>query len=252
MSEAKRGRFHGTMQIVRFNWDFYLAGLVAMVACSLILVFGRLWLPFEVGLAISLGVSLWWWLGSLVASYWAYDASNLMDWRWLNELATAPPKNWINLHAGLDESTPQLSAMWGAPSGVYDFYDAFGMTEPSIRRARRLARNAVQAEPVSYENLPAADGSVSIATVCFAAHELRAEAAREAFFRALFRALAPGGRLIIVEHLRDGANFIAFGPGFKHFMPRSEWFRLAAAAGFKVVCEVRNTPFVVALVLEKV
>jgi SAM-dependent methyltransferase len=251
VNAVKRGRFQGTIQIVQYNWDFYLAGLVAITAIVLILLFARMPILIEVALVVFLGLSSWWWLGSLVASYWAYDASDLMKWGWVAELAAPPPASWINLHAGLDESTPELAALWGPPLAVYDFHDAVEMTEPSIRRARALGRNLVQAQPAPYENLPVAEGSISVAAVCFAANELRVAAAREAFFQALFRALASGGRLIVVEHLRDQANFVAFGPGFKHFMPRSEWFRLAGSAGFKVVEEVRKTPFVVAFVMEK-
>ena len=28
---------------------------------------------------------------------------------------------------------------------------------------------------------------------------------------------------MIVEHLRNAANFAAFGPGFLHFLPESVW-----------------------------
>ena len=50
--------------------------------------------------------------------------------------------------------------------------------------------------------------------------------------------------MILVEHGRDVANFLAFGPGFMHFFAPSEWRRTASEAGLNLVGETRITPFV--------
>jgi hypothetical protein len=60
------------------------------------------------------------------------------------------------------------------------------------------------------------------------------------------------GSVILVEHLRDWLNFVAFGPGFFHFVARREWLHLAQATGFSVAKEIRLTPFVRAYRLERV
>ena len=85
----------------------------------------------------------------------------------------------------------------------------------------------------------------------FAAHELRRADAREAFFRELARVVAPGGSVLLVEHLRDLANAAAFGPGALHFLPRNEWLRLAALSRLRVSRETKLTPFVSAFFLER-
>ena len=77
-----------------------------------------------------------------------------------------------------------------------------------------------------------------------AAHELRRRADRLAFFREARRVLAPGGRIVLVEHLRDAANFAPFGPGFLHFLSRREWLATIAKSRLQIVQEFPITPFV--------
>lgn len=129
---ANRGRFEGTMQILRFNPGFYAGGVAAIALGSIFVAVAPLahWLIVAVGIATA--AALWWLVGSILASYWVYDASDLMEWTWVGALAEVPPVRWLNLHAGLDESTPQLTACWGKPEGVFDFFDEPSMTEPSI------------------------------------------------------------------------------------------------------------------------
>jgi len=78
----------------------------------------------------------------------------------------------------------------------------------------------------------------------FAAHEIRQSARRTEFFREATRVLSKSGQLLLVEHIRDWSNFVAFGPGFLHFHSRGEWLRVANSAGFTIAREGRVTPFV--------
>jgi len=57
-------------------------------------------------------------------------------------------------------------------------------------------------------------------------------------------AVAPGGRLVLIEHPRNLAGILAFGPGVLHFLPMAEWSRLAALTGFRMESERAMSPFV--------
>ena len=81
--------------------------------------------------------------------------------------------------------------------------------------------------------------------------ELRSVAARGALFTELRRVLGPGGRIVIAEHLRDWANFLAFGPGFLHFHSRRTWADCFSRHRFDIHREFSITPFVRVFVLRR-
>lgn len=247
----KRGPFYGVGQIVRYNLPMYAASVVALLAVALALA----WLPLPRWLAFPMIVfgsaALFWTLASLVVSHWVYDRSKLRHWAWIVALLPSLPSRWASLHAGLDETDGALRRFFGAGEGVVlDLYDPAEMTEPSIRRARRLALDP-SAQPADFRRLPLPDASQDAILVVFAAHELRRPEARLALFGEISRSLAAQGRAVLVEHTRDLASFLAFGPGFLHFLPRREWLHVIAASGLQVAEEMAITPFVTALSLEK-
>ena len=186
-----------------------------------------------------------WTLSSLLASYYVYDYAGVTRWNWLPEALSFPPRRWLNIHAGLDESTATLTRFFPeSTSMILDIYDAREMTEPSIARARELHPTAQPAAAGKLDALPIADGSCDTLFLLFTAHEIRHPARRREFFAEAARVLASSGQLLLVEHLRDWKNFVAFGPGFLHFYPREEWLRVAHWAGLKVIREAGATPLV--------
>ncbi len=249
----QRGRFEGVWQIVRFNWTFYLFATLGCIVGVLVLLLVKLpaWLTLLGWGGVSLAA--FWTLGSLLVSYYVYDLSPLYKWQWLPGLFEQPPQRWVNIHCGLDESSPSLQLLFAPAKGqVLDIYNPQQMTEPSISRARALVAPAVQPLPACHEALPVADGEADAVFLLFTAHELRDPAERLKFFRELKRIAAPGAKVVIVEHLRNTANFMAFGPGFWHFLPRREWHRLAAASGLELEKSFNQTPFVTVFVLQGV
>ena len=92
--------------------------------------------------------------------------------------------------------------------------------------------------------------SVDVVFGLLAIHELRSEEERSAWFAEARRCLRKGGRVILVEHVRDLANFLAFGPGFLHFHSLASWRRNWESAQLRSLDDFRVTPWVRVFVLE--
>jgi SAM-dependent methyltransferase len=133
---------------------------------------------------------------------------------------------------------------------VLDVFDKDQMTEPSIIRARRHS-GAADSPIADWRALPIADKSQDAVFLMLSAHEFRTRQSRLVFFREVTRVLRPGGTVILAEHLRDAANFLAFGPGFLHFWPRREWLTVAASTGLKIIREQKITPWVSVFAFER-
>jgi SAM-dependent methyltransferase len=249
VERATRGPFDGVLQIVRYNWSLYVAAIFGSV---LVIGFVVVVHPPTVlaGLLILGAIAALFWLAlSLAVSHYVYDRSDLYRWQWIRERIEPNAGHVVNIHAGLDETSLALQEMYPAAEvTILDIYDAAEMPEPSIARARREVGSTLASVNADFRKLPLATASADLVTVIFVAHELRRPASKEAFFRELRRVIKPGGRVLLVEHLRDAWNLLAFGPGAFHFFPRSEWLRVADAAGFRLSEEISWTVFVHAFV----
>src|SRR5437660_8427192 len=249
VERAPRGQFDGVLQIVRYNWTLYIVAV--LVSMLVVLLVGVVHPPAMLAGLLILGAlaAVFWLALSLAVSHYVYDRSNLYRWEWIRERVAPNPRHVVNIHAGLDETSVAIQEMYPAAEvTILDIYDPAEMPEPSIARARREARPILASVKVDFRQLPLETGSADLVTVIFVAHELRRPASKEAFFREAARVLQPGGRLLLVEHLRDAWNLAAFGPGAFHFFPRREWLRVAGATGFQLGEEFSRTIFVRAFV----
>ena len=238
VERATRGPFDGVLQIVRYNWSLYVAAILgAVIVVGFVVVVHP---PTVLADLLMLGATaaLFWLTLSLAVSHYVYDRSDLYQWQWIREWVVRNPSHVVNIHAGLDETSLALQ----------EIYDPAEMPEPSIARARRETRSALASVNADFRKLPLQTASADLVTVIFVAHELRRPASKEAFFLELARVIKPGGRVLLVEHLRDGWNLLAFGPGAFHFFPRSEWLRVAELGAFRLREEISRTVFVRAFV----
>ena len=244
--------FKVVLQILAFNWTFYALGALVVFVVTLISI--RFTIPPTLKLVLypATAVTLFWMMSSLLISHYVYDRSQLYQWDWLAPLFEKPPAHWANIHAGLDQTTAALERLFPDPARkVLDIYSASRMTEPSIRRARRSGSGAQHAEQADPSSLPVRDSECDAVFLIFAAHELRNRPDRHKLFLEVSRSLRAGGHVILVEHLRDWANFLAYGPGAFHFHSRKEWHASWCATGLGVEKEICITPFVRSFILKK-
>jgi len=247
-----RKPFEGMLNILVFNWPLYATALVLALACPMAASLLPLPSVVRLLLLVSAAGAGYFLIASLAVSFIIYDWSPLSRWKWIKDVLPSTPRRIVNLHAGFDESSPALRALFPeADMVVLDFYDRRSMTEASIARARRLQPAHQQALCVDPAALSLADNSCSAAFLLLAAHEIRDARQRLQLFREVKRILEAKGTLLLVEHSRNLANFLAFGPGFLHFYPQSEWLRLALEAGLQVARLSTCTPFVSIVLLRK-
>ncbi len=245
-------RFAGVLKIIRFNIQFYVVSLAGLVLIAGILALHLL--PTWLARLVALGAltMAFWTLSSLLVSWYVYDLVGVTRWTWLRAHLRTPPQKWVNIHAGLDESTSALKSLFpDSESVVIDMYDPAEMTEPSIARARRIYPAAEPFLRGSFNHLPLPGGDHDRAFLLFAAHEVRTSEHRNQLFRETSRVLKHSGQVVLVEHLRDWPNFLAFGPGFLHFHSGRTWRKDIHDAGLVVERESTVTPFVHCFILRK-
>lgn len=227
---------------MRYNWPMYAlatAGVVVGAAAAAIVPMEPI---LRTGLAAVVLVAALATAWTVLAAYLAYDASRLHRWDWLPDAGHVG--HWTNIHAGLDEASLGLAAAFPkARRAVLDVYDAAAMTEPAIRVARRRITQAPPATACRFDALPLEDAATDLVMLFFVAHELRGHDDRVRLFREAGRILRPDGRIVVVEHLCDGWNFLAFGPGALHFLPMKAWRATFADASLSVVHQTHITPW---------
>jgi ubiquinone/menaquinone biosynthesis C-methylase UbiE len=87
------------------------------------------------------------------------------------------------------------------------------------------------------------DNSVDVVFLLSAVHEIRSHEEKIRFLKECHRLCKQNGHVIMVEHLRDFPNFVAFSVGFTHFFSRSTWKDAFDRAGFSSFSEKKFTPF---------
>lgn len=240
-----------TKQVVSFNRHFFaLAAVAAAVGAGVMVATERR--DVQVAMACGIGLAAYFAVASVIASYVAYDASDLyrLCW-WPRRCLPHDPRAAVVVHAGFDAASPAIRQRFPtADVRVLDFYDDAVTTEASIRRAHRLSPPSSGDETISTDAWPVASATQDVVFALNAAHELRESGQRERFFREAKRVLRPGGRVVVIEQLRNAINFAAFGVAAFHFLSRWTWLSSFRAARLTVTDEFAISPFLRAFVLQ--
>ena len=241
--EIKRRPFQGVLNILNLNRHFSYYGFLALILILLLLyLFGAPSIWYWVVL-VGFGYGL---LIPLVVSAYVYDFSQFYQLHWLTPYVTQTGSklNLVNINAGFDETSFLLkSKLPDSKLQVFDFYNRERHTEPAIVRARKISQVYPNTREIGTAKIPIEDQSADFVFLLSAVHEIRDAGERVEFLKECRRICDSDGRLIVVEHLRDLPNFLAFTFGFTHFFSRKTWKGAFLTAGYTVVNEKKFTPF---------
>jgi len=241
--EIKRRKFQGVLNILSFNRHFYVLGLAALLVIIISHVAFR-WPDLLYWIIVA--AFLYGLIMPLIVSAYVYDFSGYYQFNWLKRyhIAAADAKQILNINAGFDETSFIIKNIFPeADLKVFDFYNAERHTEPAIIRARKVSLIYPGTQQITSNAIPLKDNSADIIFLLSAAHEIRSQDEKIQFLKECRRLCKPNAKVIMVEHLRDFPNFLAFSVGFTHFFSRKTWKSAFENAGFSSFEETKFTPF---------
>jgi len=239
----KRRKFQGALNILSFNRHFYMLGLgilAALIASHLLIEWSDILFWF-ITVAFLYGLIM-----PLIVSAYVYDFSGYYSFHWLKNLIRNDErvKLIVNINAGFDETSFIIKNKFPhSDLKVFDFYNARQHTEPAIKRARKVSLVYPNTQQIASDLIPLKDNTVDVVFLLSAVHEIRSNEEKVRFLKECHRLCKPGGKVIMVEHLRDFPNFLAFSVGFSHFFSRSVWKNAFERAGFSSFQETKFTAF---------
>jgi ubiquinone/menaquinone biosynthesis C-methylase UbiE len=241
--EQKRRPLQGVLNILSFNRYFYFYGLIVLFA-----LITALWFFAWSGLIFSLAVALFLYglIMPLLVSAYVYDFSGYYRLDWLKNVIDykQQAKLIVNINAGFDETSFIIKEKFPiADMRVFDFYNARQHTEPAIKRARKVSVVYPNTQSIDSGRIPLDDHSVDVLFLLSAAHEIRSQQEKVRFLKECYRVCKTDAKVVMVEHLRDFPNFLAFTIGFTHFFSAGTWRKSFQRAGFTSFEERKFTPF---------
>jgi len=241
-----RRPFQGVVNIIRFNWHFYL--IVGILLLALFLLKNMFPTGMQNLLLIGVGIGSLTIISSLLISFYIYDLSTLYELKWLEN---AENKKILNINTGFDETSEIITSKFSnVDLTICDFYDPSKHTEISIKRARLAYPPYPKTISVPTDQLPFSSDTFDKSIAILSAHEIREEAERIQFFKELNRITKSSGQIIVTEHLRDVNNFLAYTIGFFHFHSKKCWLKTFKAAKLTLKEEIKTTPFITTFILE--
>jgi SAM-dependent methyltransferase len=241
--DLKRRKFQGVLNILSFNRHFYVFGGIALALLILChWVFG--WPEYLFWIIIA--AFIYGLIMPLAVSAYVYDFSGYYNFNWLGkyQLQDGEKKLFLNINAGFDETSYIIHHLFSkATLRVFDFYNPAQHTELAIVRARKVSLVYPGTQVIKTDAIPLQDHSADVIFLLSAVHEIRAHKEKVRFLKECHRLCKPDGQVIMVEHLCDFPNFLAFSIGFTHFFSRKTWINAFREAGFTAIDETKFTPF---------
>ncbi len=241
--EIRRKKFQGVLNILSFNRHFYVFGIcfiLIIIVSHIVLEWSNI-LYWLIIIAFLYGLIM-----PLIVSAYIYDFSGYYNFHWLKHCKTnnLNTKKIININAGFDETSFIIKNKFPKSElKVFDFYNAKKHTEQAIIRARKVSLVYPNTKQIKSNLIPLKDKSIDIIFLLSAVHEIRLHEEKVLFLKECLRICKPDGKLIMVEHLRDFPNFLAFSVGFTHFFSKKVWKKAFKSAGFSSFSETKFTPF---------
>jgi len=241
--EINRRKFQGVLNILSFNRHFYIIGIGIL---ALIIISHQILGWSDILFWIIVAAFIYGLVMPLIVSAYVYDFSGYYHFKWLKDCSIdkSNVKQILNINAGFDETSFIIKNNFpNANLKVFDFYDADRHTEPAIIRARKVSLVYPDTQQMQSNSIAMNDDSVDLIFLLSAVHEIRSNEEKIQFLKECYRVCKPKGEIIMVEHLRDFPNFLAFSVGFTHFFSKKVWRNAFKASGFKTFEEVKFTPF---------
>lgn len=242
--EIKRKKFQGVLNILSFNRHFYIFGIAVL---ALIIISHQIFKWSDILYWIIIISFLYGLMMPLLVSAYVYDFSGYYNFKWLKKckIDESEVKQILNINAGFDETSFIIKNNFpNAELKVFDFYDAERHTEPAIIRARKVSLVYPNTQQMKSNSMEMSDHSVDLIFLLSAVHEIRSNDEKIQFLKECHRVCKPNGKVIMVEHLRDFPNFLAFSIGFTHFFSKKIWKNAFKNSGFTTFEEVKFTPFI--------
>lgn len=238
----KRRSLQGVLNVLNFNRHFYLIGVFILGLALTIHI--KIGLPDYI-FWIVIAAFLYALVVPLIVSAYVYDYSGYYNLHWLQNTRINPNvKSIVNINAGFDETSFILKGKFPhSKLKVFDFYDPKRHTESAIIRARKVSLTYPNTVEIKSTLIPLEDKSVDVIFLLSAIHEIRSYKEKVLFLKECHRICKPTAKVVMVEHLRDFPNFLAFTIGFTHFFSRSTWKNAFIESGFRIFREAKFTPF---------
>ena len=233
----------GPGDVLSFNRLPFIAGpAIGVIGVAAAIVLGGLPGIVRIGLGMAGVGALSLTAAAVFVTWRVFGANSTARWDWVRSVS-ARSTRWLNLTTGFDDSTGRLQAIVDGVGRTIDVFDPTMAHDAPLRRARDAFPPAGLTVPVAALAAVVEPASAETVFLLMSAHETHGHE-RHALFAAARHALGSGGRVVLVEHLRDRANILAFGPGAWHFSPRNDWLRSASDAGLVLLDEQRLDPWV--------